>query len=226
MQRAKRTRVQGETREEIIPESIYFDSVGYMYRALSWEDVAKRGGNVCALQYAAHDARQSIEQLLFEEIVLCVGTQLDRSEYEKCKGNSTKLHKVIRRLNPDYNKLGKFTQAIISALPHSPSLIIWDHKKLLKHWGKVSNFLHWAGEPAETVESMEWFQKGIEAVEEAGCYIWKKNQAGFTGIIMPQDMQPEIRACWERFRVSEIDLDSVNWTARIALPVLSKRNKA
>jgi len=216
---------RGRTPEQIISERVHFDSVGYMYRAFSWIDVAKRGRNVCALQYAAHDARQSIEQLLFEEIILGVGTHLDRSEYEKCKGNSTKLHKIIHRLNPDYNKLGRFTQVIISTLPQSPPLIIWDHKKLLKHWGIVSGYLHWAGEPAETIESTEWFQKGIEAVEEAGNYIWKKNQDGFTGIMMPQKMQPEIRDCWERFRAGEIDLDSVNRTARIALPVLSKRKK-
>ena len=96
----------------------------------------------------------------------------------------------------------------------------------MKHWGIVSSYLHWAGEPAETVESTEWFQKGIEAVQEVGNYIWKKNEAGFAGIMMPNNMQPEIRACWERFSAGEIDLESVNRTARIALPVLSKRKKA
>lgn len=217
---------RGRTLEQIISERVYFDSVGYAYRALSWLDVAKKGLNVCALQYAAHDARQAIEQLFFEEIVISVGTQLDRREYEKCKGNSTKLHKIIRRLNPDYNKLAQFTKAIISILPQSPPLIIWDCKKLLKHWGAVSGYLHWAGEPAETFESTEWIQKGIEAVEEAADHIWKKNESGFTGIMMPQNMQPEIRDCWERFRADEIDLDSVNLTAKIALPVLNKRKKA
>jgi len=217
---------RGRTPEQIISERVHFDSVGYAYRALSWLDVAKRDLNVCALQYAAHDARQAIEQLLFEEIVLSVGTKLDRKEYEKCKGNSTKLHKIIRRLNPDYNKLAQFTKTINSILPQSLPLTLWDHKKLLKHWGVVSGYLHWAGEPAETFESTEWIQKGIEAVEAAADHIWKKNESGFTGIMMPLDMQLEIRDCWERFRADEIDLDSVNRTAKIALPVLNKRIKA
>ncbi len=217
---------RGRTLEQIISERVCFDSVGYAYRALSWLDVAKKGLNVCALQYAAHDARQAIEQLFFEEIVLSVGTQLDRREYEKCKGNSTKLHKIIRRLNPDYNKLAQFTKTIISILPQSPPLIMWDHKKLLKHWGTVSGYLHWAGEPAETFESTEWIQKGIGVVEKAADHIWKKNESGFTGIMMPQNMEPEIRVCWERFRAGEIDLNSVNRTAKIALPVLNKRKKA
>ena len=69
--------------QQIISEKVYFDSVGYIYRALSWLDIAKKRLNVCALQYAAHDTRQGIEQLLFEELVLSVGTSLDRVEYEK-----------------------------------------------------------------------------------------------------------------------------------------------
>ena len=217
---------RGRTPEQIISEWVHFDSVGYAYRALSWIDVIKRQKNVCALQYAAHDARQAIEQLLFEEIVLSVGTQLDRKEYEKCKGNSTKLYKIIRHLNPDYNKLAQFTQALISTLPQSPPFIIWNHKVLIRHWRSVSGYLHWAGEPTETVESTEWIDKGIEAVQKAANHIWKKNEKGFTGIMMPQDMQPEIRDCWERFRADEVDLDSVKRIAKIALPLLKKRINA
>lgn len=217
---------RGRTPEQIISERVHFDSIGYTYRALSWIDVVKRQRNVCALQYAAHDARQAIEQLLFEEIVLSVGIQLDRKEYKKCKGNSTKLQKIIRRLNPDYNKLAQFTKAIISPFPQSLPFIIWDHKVLIRHWGTVSGYLHWAGELSETVESTEWIDKGIEAVEKAANHIWEKNERGFTGIMMPQNMQPEIRDCWDRFRAGEVDLDSVKRIAKIALPVLNKRIKA
>ncbi len=217
---------RGRTPEQIISECIHFDSVGYTYRALSWLDVVKRQRNVCALQYAAHDARQAIEQLLFEEIVFSVGTQLDRKEYEKCKGNSTKFHKIIRRLNPDYNKLAQFTKAIISTFPKPPPFIIWDHKVLIRHWRAVSSYLHWAGEPTETVESAEWIDKGIESVEKATNHIWEKNERGFTGIMMPQNMQPAIRDCWERFRAGEADLNSVKRIAKIALPVLNKRIKS
>jgi len=217
---------RGRTPAQIISERVHFDSVGYTYRALSWIDVVKRQSNACALQYAAHDARQAIEQLLFEEIVLSVGTKLDRKEYEKCKGNSTKLHKIIHRLNPDYNKLAQFTKAIISTLPQSPPLISWDHKILMKYWGAISGYLHWAGEPAETVESTEWINKGIEAVEKAANYIWEKNKQGFAGIMMPQNMQPQIRDCWGRFRTGDVDLKAVKRIAKIALPVLNNRIKA
>src|SRR5262245_40032602 len=181
--------------DQIIGEDVYFDSVGYAYRALSWLDIARKRRNICALQYAAHDARQAIEQLLFEEIVLSVGTALDRKDYEKCRGNGTRLHKILQRLNPDYTRLALFTQAIISLEPQGPSLITWDHKVLMKHWGKISTYLHWAGEPAETVACHDWVVQGIVAVETAAMHIWDNNRAGYTGIMMPESMQPEIQNC-------------------------------
>ena len=214
---------RGRSPEQIISERVYFDSVGYTFRALSWLDVAKRARNVCALQYAAHDTRQAIEHLLFEEIVLGVGTNLDQTEYLECKGNGTKLHKILRRLNPDYARLARFTQAIVSLDSTAPSIIAWDHRALMKHWGIVSNYLHWAGAPAETVESETWVDDGLVALETAAAYIWDNNRAGSAGIMLPDNMQPEIRDCWERFRAGDIDLDTVKRIGRIALPILIGR---
>jgi hypothetical protein len=211
------------TPDQIIGRDVFFDSVGYIYRSLSWIDIAKRERSVCALQYAAHDARQAFEQLLFEEIVFSVGTKLDCDEYQKCKGSSTKLNKIIYRLNPEYQKLVSFTQAVVSADPELLPIVVWDHKYIMKLWGKVSNYLHWSGEPAETVESIEWLNKGIVTVEAAAQYIWKMNLTGYTAIMMPQTMQPDIRHCWERYRTGEIDTEAVKRIAELVLPVLCSR---
>lgn len=175
---------RGRTPEQIISERVHFGSVGYTYRALSWIDVVKRQRNVCALQYAAHDARQAIEQLLFEEIVFSVGTQLDRKEYEKCKGNSTKLHKIIIRLNPDYNKLAQFTKAIISTFPQSPPFIIWDHKVLIRHWRTVSGYLHWAGEASETVwlNQLNGLTKELKQSKRPPTISGKRIRGGLLGL--------------------------------------------
>ena len=208
-QDAGRARVCGSYLSRSLPIECTSTQSVILFRALSWLDITKRTGNVCALQYAAHDSRQAIEQLLFEEIVLSVGTALDRKEYEKCRGNSTQLHKILQRLNPGYTQLALFTQALVSMEPQLPSLITWDHKVLVEHWGKVSRYLHWAGEPAETVECRGWITQGIVAVEAAAAHIWDNNRAGYTGIMTPESMQPEIQDCWERFRRGDIDLDAV-----------------
>lgn len=157
---------------------------------------------------------------------MSVGSQLDRNEYEKCKGSSTKLHKVIKKLSPDYNKLAQFAEAITVADPDCPTLVTWDHGVLLKLWGATSNYLHWAGEPAETVESDSWFNSGMKAVEEAANYVWQKAIHGYSGIVMPHDMQPEILLLWESFKAGRMDYEGVRKAAKLALPVLKERAKA
>ena len=209
---------KGRAPEEIISQNIYFDSVGYTYRALSWLDFARRNRNVCVLLYAALDGRLAIEQLLFEEVVLCVGTKLDRAEYNKIKGNSTKLHKVINKLNPDYRKLAKFTNAIMENI--GLSITIWDHSLLLKHWGRISNLLHWGGEPSETVESKEWFEQAVNSIGKVMIYIWDNKTKSHTGIMMPNEMEPEIHKIWERYKDGKTDLQGVKISSKIIEPIL------
>jgi hypothetical protein len=217
---------KNRTPEQIVTEEIDFDSVTYIYRALSWLDIARRDRNAVALHYAALEVRMGIEQLLFEQIVLSVGTQLDRQEYGRIKGNSTKLHKILKRLNPDYERLAEFTRAVAATDPNTPPLTTWSHSELMKQCGKVSNYLHWGGEPAETSESPDWVDSGIKTISEAANLIWKKKLTAYTGVMMPDRMQPEIRRAWERFKAEEIDLDAVTRIAKIAHPILSNRARA
>lgn len=216
---------RGRTPVEIMTENVTFDSAGYVYRGLSWLDYAKRCTSVCALQYAALETRQAIEQLLFEEVVISVGGRLARDEYERCKGNGTKLAKVVRRLSPDYDKLISFLQTIMSLDANAPKLITWDHSALLKHWGSASNYIHWAGEPNETSESPQWFVRGVGDVERAAMYMWDNMKAGDSGILIPSQMQPEIRQAWEAFKSGEIDADGVRSRANLALPALRLRQE-
>lgn len=119
----------------IATENVRNESSGYIFRSLSWLDFAERERSSPAFQYAAHDARQGIEQLLFEELVLSTGVSLDRTEYQKCLGNSTKLHAIIRRLSPDREKLATFLQALMSVSNPSLDLVVWDHSRLMRYWG-------------------------------------------------------------------------------------------
>ena len=208
------------TATQIIEEKLHFDSVGYTYRGLSWLDLAKRQCNISALQYAAWEIRMAIEQLFFEELVLSVGGELDRAEYEKCKGSATKLHKIIRNLSPKYSKLAEFTKALLSVEPGAPPIVSWDHRILLKHWGKVSNLLHWGGAPDETTESDSWFTNGLRIVDAAASYIWEQKRAGYTGVMLPKYMHPEIRAVWERYEAGDTDLEGVKSSANILRPLL------
>ena len=186
------------TSEQIIQDKVYFDSAGYAFRALSWLDIAKKRGNVCCLFYAALEVRHAIEELLFEQLVIGVDKGLKREDYERCRGNATKLSKFVKKLIPDYELLTQFTEALCAVVPDAPRVITWDHNRLMRLWGETSKYLHWSGSPADTTSSSNWLQEGIRVVEEAGLYIWDTHVSGLHGAMKPSDMEPEIRSLWER----------------------------
>lgn len=211
---------RGRTAHAIITENVRNESSGYVYRALSWLELAKREKSSPAFQYGAHDARQGIEQLLFEELVLSTGANLDRSEYQRCLGNSTKLHAIIKRLSPDREKLSLFVQAIMATGNQQLDLMVWDHKLLMNYWGTVSNYLHWAGAIDETINKWSWVEAGIAKTEEACLYIWKNKTEKETGVMLPSDMHPEIAALWERFKAGSIGAKDVKIACGLLQPVL------
>lgn len=128
--------------DQIVTKENFFESSGRAFKALSWLDFAKSKRNISALEYAALETRLAIEQLIFEQLIVGVGTKLETSEYKKCSGNANKLNEIIERLIPKYEKLIEFTIAI--ALPDIP-ITKWDNRVLIKHSGKVSKYLHWSG---------------------------------------------------------------------------------
>lgn len=211
---------RGRTAHAIITENVRNESSGYVYRALSWLDLAKREKSSPAFQYGAHDARQGIEQLLFEELVLSTDANLDRSEYQRSLGNSTKLHAIINRLSPDREKLGKFVQAVMATGDLKFDLMVWNHKLLMKYWGTVSDYLHWAGAIDETINKWSWVEAGIAKTEEACMYIWKNQTERETGFMLPSDMHPEIAALWERFKAGSIGAEEVKIACELLQPVL------
>jgi len=207
--------------DSIVSDKIHFESSDYIYRALSWLDLAKRKSSPVAFQYAVHDARQGIEQLLFEELILSVGTKLDRAKYEKCLGNSTKLHMMINRLAPEREKLARFNQASFSVGNIRISLVVWDHKQLMKYWGKLSQYLHWAGAIDETIKKESWVEAGIVVAEKACLYIWKNQTQKETGIMLPNDMHPEILHLWERYKNGKIEIEEVRISLQLFEPAIS-----
>ncbi|MBU4262649.1 MAG: hypothetical protein KKC76_12405 [Proteobacteria bacterium] len=199
----------------IVTENIRNESSGYIYRALSWIDLAKREKSSPCFQYAAHDTRQGIEQLLFEELILSTGAALDRSEYLTCLGNSTKLHAIIKRLSPDREKLATFVKTLMSVVSPQLNIVVWDHNLLMRYWGRASNYLHWSGAIDETVDKWQWVVERIACIEEICMYIWVNQTENNTGTMHPCDMHPAVAALWERFKAGKIGVEEVKLSARL-----------
>ena len=211
--------------EQILDSKRLFDDAWHVWKALSWCDYAKRTSNVTALQYAALELRFAIEHLWFDIIVTAGAGQLDIAEYARCKGNSTKMYKVLDRLFPDHAKLVRFTNITGSLDPDAPPLIEWDIPRLKRLHGEASGYLHFLGIPSETTESLEWFVRTLTLLETGANYIWHHFTTARTGQLDIASMPPEVKDAWEGFRAGELDENSVRTRLQIAQPVLRKRRR-
>lgn len=209
--------------EEIIRENSYLDSVGYLYRAVSWLDYFQRIDHFPALLYACIEGRFGIEYLLFEELVMGTGAKLSRHDYERCLKEGTKLKKAIDRLVPDYKKLQQFTSAITSIQPGLPTVVFWEPSELMKSWGILSKYLHWFGAKNETTEIASWRTAAYDAARQALDPIWKKMCSGQSGFMHPENVMPEVRQVWLDFKNEKIDLESAKIRLDLMKPVLSAK---
>ena len=212
------------TPEQIVSEKIYFDSAGYLYRAMSWIDHFERNDHFVSLLYACIEARYGIEYLIFEEIIISTGADLSMEEYDKCLKSPTKLYNALKRISPDYERLQGFAKIIVSLEPSFPKTIQWQPKKLLKAWGAISNYLHWCGSKNNTTEVKKWRMDAGVKVRGIVEPIWVKISSGQSAIMHPKDMHPEIIELWELYKNDSINAESVKIRMQILKPLLQYKN--
>lgn len=208
------------TPAEILTEKPFYDSSGRIYRAMSWLEYAKANGNISALEYAALETRLGIEQLLFEQLIVGVGSELDAVEYKKCTGQAKKLAQLIEALIPKYERLIDFTKALA---PKELPVTKWDNRKLNEFSGKVSEYLHWSGGLDVTVHSTAWFEKGLSVVGNAASYVWGGLTTGNTCIMSIEKLEPEMRELWERYSAGQISIEQAMERADALDAMLSER---
>ena len=199
---------RNRTPKEIISKQIYHNASGFMYRAMSWLDVADRSGHFAAFHYACIDARQAIEHLIFEQLAITAGDGLDAEKYERCVANPRKLDKLLQQIVPDYEKLQEFTKLVGSLSPDLPLVNQWDIKDLRKSWGRLSRYLHWTGAHPETTEDPSWQAQAIQEVKTIIEPIWQKISSAHSGSFRLESMRQPVREIWNEFRSGQIDFKS------------------
>jgi len=186
----------GRSADEIIGEKVYYDSVGYLYRAVSWLDHFERTPRFTTLLYACIEARMGVEYLLFEELVISTGVKLSREDYERCLKNRNSFSKLIRQLSPDHRKAQEFTCAVTELEPAVPKLVYWDPRELEKAWGKLSKYVHWVGARTETTDDSNWLDRTGASVRDVLMPIWQKIISGQSGLLHPSEMKPQVYEAW------------------------------
>ncbi len=211
---------ENRSSNDILTINNYFESSGRAFKAISWLDYAKRSNNISALEYSALETRLSIEQLLFEQLIVSIGTKFDNAHYKECTGSAKKLTSLINKLTPTYEKLVEFTQAMSSS---AVLISKWDNQLLIEYSGRVSQYLHWSGGLDETIQSENWFKTGVGVVEKAANYLWNGFTSGNTGVICLEKLEPEMFNLWELFSKDLISIHDAVYSAKILEPMLQSR---
>lgn len=208
---------------QILSEHPYFDSVGHVYRAVSWLDYFEHTKRFSSLLYSCMEARMGIEHLLFEELVVSTGFRLDKNDYEKCLRSRMKFRKLIQNLSPDYEKLQQFTRVALELMRLEtdgsvPQLVFWKIRDLEQSWGKLSAYLHWSGASNETTGDPARVSGSYIEVRDTISFLWERMSSGPTGILHFDDMKPHVRDIWADYRNDEIDIDSVRRRLKLVGP--------
>lgn len=215
---------KGRSAEQIISEHIYHDAPGFSYRAASWLDLARRTDHFAALHYACIDARLAIEHLIFEQLAISAGADLDADAYQQCLAEPRKLDKLLNKIVPHYERLQAFTEIVQSLSPEIPPVNQWDIKELRKRWGRLSRYLHWMGAHPETTENPTWQAEAIQNAADIVDNLWEKISTGHSGSIRLDSMPSHVHEIWERFKAGEIDRESARTRLELVRPLTKRRH--
>lgn len=208
----------GKSPEEILTFSSC-DSASYLYRSMAWLNYHERTQLYTSFLYACAEARQGIEYLLFEELVISTGANLTLDEYKKCVNERNRFIKTIKQLSPDYELLQEFSKILVSLDPAYPKLVYWDHSSLMRAWGEISSYLHWSGARSLTAENSSWVGLAFSNVKSIINPIWIKITSGQSGLMHPNDMVPIVHEIWIKFRNREINSDNAKFQLNYLKPL-------
>ena len=184
---------------------------------------AKEQNSPTALVYAALEARNAIEQLIFTLIWLCRGT-VDDETLAECKG-ADGLGQVLKRTEPDYRKMIRFAKICLSLERDAPNIIEWDLKVLKRYWSAVSDYCHFQ-HPAHVGKGKNlnvWLSKGVALVEKVFHYFESNMIRAHTANWQRESMPPEVLGAWEDFRDGRLNESDLKVRLRIMQPALRAR---
>jgi hypothetical protein len=152
------------------------------------------------LVYAALEARNAIEQLWFDILLILHRGEVTMQFVEEVRRRRDGVLAAIRSAAPEYRKLVTFSALCMQSDSRRPvDLIEWDIRRLKKWWHALSSYCHAQLEPVTTLNSDDWFDAGIVLVNEVFTYFRHHMSQGATGIIRVDDMNEAARLVWDEF---------------------------
>lgn len=182
--------------------------------------IAEHDKNSNLLVYACLEARNAIEQLWFEIYILLKGGSMAKDEFERIKKRQDGWAAAIKEFEPQYRKLAQFaaiTMKLDSRVPYN--IVVWDFKKLVRIWNRLSEYCHAQGHLGPTIENKEWVSSGLNLVNEVYNYFSTQLRGAANGVLRPENMTPNARMVWEDFVSGAIDEGQVETRLRLVAPL-------
>lgn len=181
--------------------------------------LAKEGFNSTLLIFACLEARNAIEQLWFELLMVIHEGEMSCVLFDKCRRRRDGYLASIKESEPLYRKLSSFTAIAINLDSHAPfEGIAWDLKRLKRIWQSLSNYCHAQAHPAATLNDHDWVSMAYALVEELYEYLHHEMSQGATALLKPANMTPEARLVWEDFCSDKISEEQARFQLRVIQP--------
>ena len=194
--------------------------VWLILQARDLSSLATTGSRASLLVYAALEARNAIEQLWFDILVVLHRGEMTREFVEQVRHRRDGVLAAIREAAPDYRKLVTFSALCMELDSRRPvDLIVWDLGRLKKWWHALSNYCHAQLEPVTTLQNPAWVKTGVTLVNEIYAYFSGQMSRGATGIMRIDDMKPTTRLIWDDFQAGRIDEEQAAIRLEIVRPL-------
>jgi len=181
------------------------DSSWLMIQANDLAVQAKETQNSSILVFGCLEARNAIEQLWFEILMLIHSGSMSRELFDQCRRRRDGFLAAIGEAEPRYRQLSRFTALCMQLDSKSPCEgIAWDLGRLKKLWHAHSGYCHAQAHPTATLSDPKWFSDGLSLIEESYDYFREKMSAGASALLKPESMTPEASIVWEDFVAERI----------------------
>lgn len=186
-------------------------------------DVALSQGSSTALVYAALEARNAIERLVFEMSVLATGGKFTPDQLSAAQKKNG-LFRLLDEALHNYRRYIEFQNVCMDLMGNPLRFPVPDLRRCKRLRTDLSSYCHCQLDPQFTIHDSagQWFITGIDIVKQACDFLDLLLAAPF-GVISPGSMSAEVREIFDAYIEGNIDITSARTRLDIMLPVLDQR---
>ena len=186
-------------------------------------DVALSQGSSPAMVYAALEARNAIERLVFEMSVLATGGKFTPDQLSAAQKKDG-LFKLLDEALHNYRRHIEFQNVCMDLMGNPLLFPVPDIRRCKRLRTELSSYCHCQLNPQVTIPDPagQWFITGIDIVKQTCDFLDPLLTTPF-GVIHPGTMPAEVREIFDVYIDGKIDITSARTRLNIMLPLLDQQ---